>query len=97
MSTKLIGKVALMAGGSGGIGAAIAKRLAAEGAGVAITYVNGKQKADKAVDAIKRAGGNAIAIRGHSGDPKAVAAAVEETARTLTRLETSSSITPASL
>ena len=87
MTKKLTGKVALVTGGSRGIGAAIAKRLAAEGAAVAITYVNGKQKADGVVEEIKEAGGNAIAIQADSGDPEAVRAAVEETARTLKRLD----------
>ncbi len=87
MLKKLTGKVALVTGGSRGIGAAIARRLADEGAAVAITYVNGKQKADAVVDAIKREGGSAIAIRADSGDPQAIAAAVEETARTLKRLD----------
>ena len=87
MTKKLTGKVALVTGGSRGIGAAIAKRLAAEGAAVAITYVNGKQKADGVVEEIKEAGGSAIAIQADSGDPEAVRAAVEETARTLKRLD----------
>ena len=87
MTKKLTDKVALVTGGSRGIGAAIAKRLAAEGAAVAITYVNGKQKADGVVAEIKEAGGNAIAIQADSGDPEAVRAAVEETARTLKRLD----------
>jgi 3-oxoacyl-[acyl-carrier protein] reductase len=87
MTEKLAGKVALVTGGSRGIGAAIAKRLAAEGAAVAITYVKGKQKADGVVEEIKEAGGNAIAIQADSGDPEAVRAAVEETVRTLKRLD----------
>lgn len=87
MTKKLTGKVALVTGGSRGIGAAIAKRLAAEGAAVAITYVNGKQKADGVVAEIKEVGGNAIAIQADSADPEAVRAAVEETARTLKRLD----------
>ena len=74
MTKKLTDKVALVTGGSRGIGAAIAKRLAAEGAAVAITYVNGKQKADGVVAEIKEAGGNAIAIQADSGDPEAVRA-----------------------
>ena len=87
MTKKLTDKVALVTGGSRGIGAAIAKHLAAEGAAVAITYVNGKQKADGVVAEIKEAGGNAIAIQADSGDPEAVRAAVEETARALKRLD----------
>ena len=51
-STNLQGKAALVTGGSRGIGAAIARRLAAEGADVAITYVNGADKAEAVVKEI---------------------------------------------
>ncbi len=87
MTKKLADKVALITGGSRGIGAAIAKRLADEGASVAITYVNGKQKADEVVDAIKRAGGNAIAIRADSAETEEIKNAVAETARVFGRLD----------
>lgn len=81
MSKKLAGKTALVTGGSRGIGAAIAKRLADDGAKVAITYVSAKDKADAIVAEIKAKGGEAIAIHADSGDRKAVAGAVKETAK----------------
>lgn len=81
MTKKLENKAALVTGGSRGIGAAIAKRLAAEGAKVAITYVNGKDAAEKVVAEIKKAGGTAVAIKADSAKRNDVAAAVKETAK----------------
>jgi 3-oxoacyl-[acyl-carrier protein] reductase len=77
---KLEGKVALVTGGSRGIGAAIAKRLASEGAAVAITYANVSDDADGVVEDINRLGGRGAAIRADSADAEAVKAAVGSTA-----------------
>jgi 3-oxoacyl-[acyl-carrier protein] reductase len=72
MTTRLAGKVALVTGGSRGIGAAIAKRLARDGAAVAITYVGAQRSADEVVGAIRAAGGRALALRADSADAAAV-------------------------
>src|SRR5580704_12109055 len=87
MSNKLEGKIALITGGSRGIGAAIAKRLAAEGAKVAITYTKGAEAAASVVKEIERAGGKAIAIQADAADAEAGKAAVEKTVATLGRLD----------
>lgn len=84
---KLAGKVAVVTGGSKGIGAAIAKRLAADGAAVALTYASSPQKADEVVRAIESAGGRALAIRADSADVEAVKNAVAETVKTFGRLD----------
>src|SRR6202162_2597544 len=67
----LAGKVALVTGGSRGIGAAIAKRLAAEGASVAVTYSKGAEAAASLVKEIEREGGKAIAIQADAADADA--------------------------
>jgi 3-oxoacyl-[acyl-carrier protein] reductase len=79
MSKKLEGKIALITGGSRGIGAAIAKRLSADGANVAITYTKGAEAAASVVEEIERAGRKAIAIQADAADAEASKTAVEKT------------------
>ena len=87
MSKNLQGKIALVTGGSRGIGAAIAKRLAAEGATVAITYAAGSNAAASVVKTIEDAGGSAIAVQADATDAQAVKAAVGKTVDALGKLD----------
>ncbi|MBS7558751.1 oxidoreductase [Pseudomonas protegens] len=84
---NLSGKVALIQGGSRGIGAAIVERLAAEGASVAFTYVSSASKAKALQDSIIAKGGKALAIQADSADADAIREAVQRTAQAFGRLD----------
>ena len=84
---ELAGKVAIVTGGSRGIGAAIAKRLAENGASVAITYAKDASAAADVVKAIELEGGKALALKADAADVEAVKSAVEKTVATFGRLD----------
>src|SRR6201993_4953931 len=84
---KLAGKVAIVTGGSRGIGAAITKRLAGDGASVAFTYTKGADAAASVVKEIEGAGGKALAIQADAADADAVKAAVEKTVAKFGKLD----------
>ncbi|WP_191486474.1 3-oxoacyl-ACP reductase family protein [Pseudomonas sp. FEN] len=84
---NLNGKVALIQGGSRGIGAAIVTRLAAQGAAVAFTYVSSEAKAKELQDRVVAVGGKALAIKADSADANAIRQAVSRTVETFGRLD----------
>lgn len=85
--THLSGKAALVTGGGRGIGAAIAKRLAQEGADVAITYAKGKAQAEDVLAEIEALGRRGLVIAADSADAEAVRRAVAEAVKTFGRLD----------
>src|SRR5260370_28726964 len=79
MDRKLAAKVAIVFGGSRGIGAAAARRLAREGTDVTLTYVSAPERAADTVAAIEATGRRGLAIKADSADPAAIKAAVAQT------------------
>jgi 3-oxoacyl-[acyl-carrier protein] reductase len=84
---KLSGKIAMVFGGSRGIGAAIVQRLAEEGADVALTYVSAANKAEEVVEAVKAAGREALAVKADSADAGAIQEAVTQAVDRFGRLD----------
>lgn len=84
---SLESKAALVTGGSRGIGAAIARRLAAEGADVAITYHSSPERAAAVVDEITATGAKAIALQANSASPDAARQAVDAVIEAFGRLD----------
>jgi 3-oxoacyl-[acyl-carrier protein] reductase len=84
---ELTGKVALVTGGSRGIGAAISQRLADAGAAVALTYVQAADQAREVAKRIEANGGRAAVIQADLARPQAAAQAVDQTVRELGRID----------
>ena len=84
---KLAGKTALVTGASKGIGASIAKHLAAEGASVVVNYASSKAGADRVVAEITKAGGKAIAVQGDVANPADIVRLVAETKTAFGKLD----------
>ena len=83
----LAGKTAFVTGGARGIGAAVVRRLARDGAAVAFTYARSADTADALADEVVAAGGRALALQCDSADAEAVTAAIDEAARTFGGLD----------
>lgn len=83
----LAGKAAFVTGGSRGIGAAIVRRLARDGAAVAFSYASNEAAAKELADSVEAAGGRAIGLRVDSADADALRAAIDQAARTFGRLD----------
>jgi 3-oxoacyl-[acyl-carrier protein] reductase len=87
MSSGLTGKIALITGGSRGIGAAVVRRFVQDGAFVAFTYASSDEKAHALADGAKAQGGVALAIKADSSDPEAIKAAVAQTVDKFGRID----------
>jgi 3-oxoacyl-[acyl-carrier protein] reductase len=87
MARKLEGKVALVTGASKGIGAAIAKQLAAEGASVVVNYASSKEGADRVVSEIKKNGGQAVALHADVSNPAEIERLFADTQKAFGRLD----------
>ncbi|MDY3553360.1 glucose 1-dehydrogenase [Gemmata sp. JC717] len=83
----LAGKVALVTGGSRGIGAAIATRFAADGAKVVVNYARSAGEAEKVVSGIKQAGGDAITVKADVGQPAEIPPLFESTVKAFGKLD----------
>ena len=86
-SKRLVGKVSIVTGASKGIGAGIAKYLAAEGASVVVNYASSKEGAEQIVNEIKREGGKALAVQGDVAKKKDVERLFTEAKKAIGRLD----------